>query len=163
MNTEATELISALGLAPLPREGGFFRSTWTSRDRTAEGRPLGSAILFLITEEGFSALHRLGTDELWFYHSGDPAELALLDPRTGTSQGVLLGPDVSGGHRPFALAPAGVWQGARIAPRPAGRGWTLFSCTLSPGWDEREFELGESGPLSRQFPSKAGIIRALTR
>ena len=163
MNTEAAELISRLGLEPLPGEGGFFRSTWTCRDRDPNGRPLGSAILFLITPDGFSALHRLRTDELWFHHAGDPAELALLDPRTGTSETALLGPDVTGPHRPFVLAPAGVWQGARIAPGPAGRGWSLFSCTLSPAWDEREFELGESGPLCRQFPSQARIIRELTR
>jgi predicted cupin superfamily sugar epimerase len=164
MNTEAAQLISTLGLSPLPREGGFFVPTWTSPKRGPDGRPTGSAILFLITPEDFSAFHRLRTDELWHYHAGDPAELALLDPANGSCRTRVLGPDVAGGHAPFGLAPAGAWQGARILPGPGSpRGWTLLGCTLSPAWDEREFELGDRGELSRVFPAHGGIIRALTR
>ncbi len=165
MNTEAEQLISKLGLAPLPREGGFFAATWTSPLKGDGGRPTGSAILFLITEREFSALHRLGTDELWHFHGGDPAELALLDPLTGSCRRVALGPDVAGPHVPFAVAPAGVWQGARIRPGAGatGLGWTLFGCTLSPAWDEREFELGDRDALSRRFPEHGAVIRALTR
>jgi len=165
MNTEAAQLISKLGLAPLPKEGGFFATTWTSTLKGNGDRPTGSAILFLITEDGFSALHRLRTDELWHFHGGDPAELALLDPVTGSSRSVALGPDVAGPHVPFAVAPAGIWQGARIRPGTGdkARGWTLFGCTLSPAWDEREFELGDREALSRECPSRAALIRALTR
>ena len=165
MNTEAAQLISKLGLAPLPREGGFFATTWTSPQKGTGDRPTGSSILFLITEKEFSALHRLRTDELWHFHGGDPAELALLDPVTGSFLSMSLGPDVAGPHVPFAVAPAGVWQGARIRPGAGaeGRGWTLFGCTLSPAWDEREFELGDREALSSRFPAHGAVIRALTR
>ena len=165
MNAEAAQLISKLGLAPLPGEGGYFARTWTSALAGPDGRPAGSAILFLLAAGDFSALHRLLTDEIWHYHAGDPAELALLDPSAGSCHTRLLGPDVAGGHAPFAIAPAGVWQGARIcdAGRAASRGWTLFGCTLSPAWDEREFELAQRGELLRVFPAHAGLIRALTR
>ena len=163
VNAEATQLILKLGLQPLPREGGFFAATWLSADKTASGRPAGSGILFLITPEGFSALHRLKTAETWHYHAGDPAELALLDPATGRASRVVLGPDVLGAHRPFAVAPGGVWQGARILPGAPGRGWTLFSCTMSPAWDEREFELGDRSELSRAFPTEQALVRGLTR
>ena len=44
-----------------------------------------------------------------------------------------------------------------------GLGWTLFGCTLSPAWDEREFELGDRDALSRRFPEHGAVIRALTR
>ena len=165
MNTEAAHLISKLGLMPLPREGGFFAPSWTSSLRGSDGRPAGSAILFLVTENDFSALHRLRTDEMWHFHAGDPAELALLDPVTAVGSTRLLGPDVAGAHLASAVAPSGVWQGARILP-PAGaspRGWTLFGCTLSPGWDEREFELGRRDELCLQFPSHTRLIHALTR
>jgi uncharacterized protein len=162
MNAEAGHLISRLGLAPLPREGGFFARTWTSRETMADGRACGSAILFLITGSDFSALHRLGMDEIWHFHGGDPAELSLLDPVAASWRTLVLGPDVAGGHVPQAVVPAGTWQGAR--PRAGGAlGWTLLGCTVSPAWDEREFELGERGALLLEFPGHDALIRALTR
>jgi predicted cupin superfamily sugar epimerase len=161
MNAEAEQLISRLGLAPLPKEGGFFKATWTSPRTGPDGRACGSAILFLITEKGFSALHRLGTDEIWHFHAGDPAELTQIEPVTGSCRTCILGPDVRGDHAPQAVVRAGVWQGARLLP--GGRGWALFGCTLSPAWEEREFELGRRESLMREFPAHAGIIRALTR
>lgn len=162
MNAEAAHLILRLGLAPLPGEGGFFASTWTSTQREPRGRAMGSAILFLITKEDFSALHRLGTDEIWHFNAGDPAELVVLDPTGGTSRVCILGPDVAGAHVPQAVVRAGAWQGARLVPG-GGRGWALFGCTLSPAWDEAEFELGRREDLQRAFPEQAAVIAALTR
>lgn len=165
MNAEAGRIISRLGLVPLPREGGFFTPAWTSPKKGRDGRALGSAILFLVTEDDFSALHRLGMDEIWQHSAGDPAELVRLDPGTGSCRVCVLGPDVEGGHAPQAVVPSGEWQGARILPRGArdARGWTLFGCTVLPAWDEGEFELGRRDALVREFPAHAGIIRALTR
>lgn len=165
VNAEAGHLIAKLGMVPLPMEGGFYASTWTSPKKDAEGRRSGSAILFLITENDFSALHRIGTDEIWHFHAGDPAELIRLNPRTGSKTVDILGPDVAGEHRPQVTVPAGEWQGARIRPSEAlaGRGWTLFGCTLSPAWDEREFELGLRESLLREFPGHWEIVCSLTR
>lgn len=163
MNDEAGRLISALGLSPLPGEGGFYASTWTSAATGPDGRACGSSIVFLITEADFSALHRLQTDEIWNFHAGDPAELVLLDPESGAGRVIVLGPDVIGGHVPQAVAPAGHWQGARIAAGGPGRGWSLFGCSLAPAWDPREFELGNRAALEGDFPSHVSLIRALTR
>jgi uncharacterized protein len=165
MNAEAGELISRLGLIPLPREGGYFARTWTSRETLADGRACGSAILFLITGADFSALHRMGMDEIWHYIGGDPAELTLLDPVAGSCRTLVLGPDFGGAHVPQAVVPAGTWQGARLCSDGAagGRGWALFGCTVSPAWDEREFELGEQNALVLEFPANAALIRELTR
>jgi predicted cupin superfamily sugar epimerase len=164
MNGEASQLISDLGLAPLPQEGGFFASTWTSPTKLTGGRPCASAILFLITETDFSALHRLGMDEIWHFHAGDPGELALLDPVSGSGRLIVLGPDVPGGHASQAVVPAGTWQGARLRSAVAApRGWALFGCTVSPAWDEGEFELGRRPDLLAAFPAHAAIVTALTR
>jgi predicted cupin superfamily sugar epimerase len=165
VNAEARQIISRLGMVPLPEEGGYFAPVWTSPERDSGGRSLGSAILFLITEEDFSALHRLKTDEIWHFHAGDPAELVRLGPGAGSASVTVLGPDVAGGDAPQAVVPGGQWQGARIRqPKaPGARGWALFGCTLSPAWDEREFELGSRGALLDAFPSHAELVRALTR
>src|SRR3954467_13341794 len=79
MNSSAAALIARLGLIPLPREGGYFRQTWTSSVELPSGRSTGSAILFLLTDTDFSALHRMPTDELWMFHAGDPVEHVQLN------------------------------------------------------------------------------------
>lgn len=165
VNAEARQIISRLGMDPLPGEGGYFARVWTSPETGPGGRALGSAILFLITDAEFDALHRLKTDEIWHFHAGDPAELVRLGPGGGLARIVVLGPDITGGHAPQAVVPAGDWQGARIRhPGARGaRGWTLFGCTLAPAWDEREFELGRREALVSEFPAHAELIRALTR
>ena len=170
MNAEAEKIIARLGLAPLPNEGGFFRQSWVSRERLADGRAAGSAIYFLLTPEGFSALHRLKTDELWHFYAGDPVEHLQLDPRDGSARLTTLGSDVLAGQTSQLIVRGGIWQGARLVLSPteglapaAGRGWALLGCTLAPAWDEREFLLGQRAELSTGFPAQAGLIAALTR
>jgi hypothetical protein len=165
MNAEAGRLISRLGLSPLPLEGGFYARAWTSPGRGADGRALASAILFLMTPGQFSALHRLGMDEVWEHSAGDPAELFRIDPRAGTCRRFVLGARADGGRAARAVVPAGVWQGARVLPRRGARarGWALLSCVVSPAWDEGAFELGGRDALVREFPAHARVIRALTR
>jgi hypothetical protein len=152
----AEQLIAALQLAPLPREGGFFRATWRS--------PTASAIFFLLTPQNFSALHRLEQDEVWFFHAGDRVEHLRLDPSTGAAHRGRMGPGVLAGDQPQVLVPAGWWQGARIDPSGPGRhGYALFSCTVSPPWEESGFTLGERAELQRAFPAHAELISRLTR
>ncbi len=167
MNAEAEKIIAELGLLPLPHEGGFFRQTWVSKERLADGRAAGSAILFLITTENFSALHRLETDEIWHHCSGDPVKHLQLDPRDGSAKIVHLGPEAPAGTLQLVV-PGGIWQGARLAEiegdsAASTRGWALLSCTMAPAWEEKEFTLGGRKELARAFPSQAAIIASFTR
>lgn len=177
MNAIAREIIAALRLEPLPDEGGFFRQT--SRTATA------SAILYVLTTDDFSALHRIAQDELWHFHAGDPIDHMQLDRCDGSMRITRLGADVLGGDVPQVFVPAGAWQGARIAvgrasarsrhasaeeeqaeaapySRPA-HGFALLGCTVSPPWDEAGFEPGSRDELLRNFPAHAAWIQALTR
>jgi predicted cupin superfamily sugar epimerase len=171
MNAEAERIVTRLGLAPLPLEGGFFRQTWVSRERLARGRPAGSAILFLLTPRDFSALHRLKTGEIWHFCSGDPVEHVQLDPRDGSARLSRLGPAPLT-DTPQVVVPGGVWHGARVASgvrsrsggaRRRQRGWALLACTMSPAWAEKEFTLGRKVELIRAFPAQAALIGALVR
>ena len=162
MNTEAQAIITRLGLAPLPNEGGWFRQTWVSGARWADGRAAGSAITFLVTPEDFSALHRLKTEEVWFFQAGDALGHVRLGPGGGAARLTRLGGDVLAGEVLQLVVPGGVWQGARLA---AGgrRGWALIGCTMAPAWDEGEFELGSRAGLAGEFPGARAQIEALTR
>jgi predicted cupin superfamily sugar epimerase len=149
----------------LPGEGGFFVPTWMSPDKGPGGRAHSSSILFLITKEEFSALHRLRMDEIWHFSAGDPAELVVMGPDADSCRVIVLGADVAGGHFPQAAVMSGEWQGARIRQPggPGAKGWTLFGCAVTPAWDEREFELGRREALLAEFPSHGELVRGLTR
>ena len=58
------------------------------------------------------------------------------------------------------VVPGGVWQGSRLVP---GGRFALLGTTMAPGFDVRDFELGDRGILLERFPAEADLIRALTR
>ncbi|MEU5546649.1 cupin domain-containing protein [Streptomyces sioyaensis] len=156
-------LIDFYGLAPLPREGGRFRRTWEGPERP-DGRPEGSAIVMLLTAEpgDFSALHRLPTDEIWHFYRGDPLTLFLLPDGSAGGRGrtVVLGPDVLGGQHVQFTVPAGTWMAAEVAD---GGAWTLFGCTMAPGFTFEDYEHGDAAELAARFPREAARITALSR
>lgn len=159
----AAEIINLLQLQPLPNEGGYFKQTYACAPSAGALRPASTAIYFLITPDGFSALHRLETDELWHFYAGDVVEHLTLDPVSGKGVKHFLGADLAVGGRPQLVVSGGSWQGARLAPGPAREGWALLGCTMAPGWDEREFILGQRAALIAGFPAWADDIKALTR
>ena len=163
VNAEAQNIIATLGLKPLPREGGWFGQQYVSEERRADGRALKSLIWFLLIEGDFSALHRLRSAESWVFHSGDPVEHVQLDPETGSVLTTPLGVDVPADAKRRLVAPAGVWQGARIMACARPRGWSLLTCQMTPAWAEEEFELADRTVLLGAFPGAAAHIRALTR
>lgn len=152
------ELITHYGLEPIPREGGLFRQTWAGPERP-DGRPEGTAIVALLTADDFSALHRLPTDEIWHFYLGDPLELLLLAP-DGTSRTTVLGPDVLGGQQVQFTVPAGTWMGGRVL---AGGAWTLFGCTMAPGFTFEGYEHGDAAALTARYPDRAAEIAGLCR
>lgn len=166
----ASELISLLGLTPLPVEGGYFRETWRSNLvltpsalplRYTTDRSLGTAIYYLLTSDpnSFSALHRLPTDEVYHFYLGDPVEMLLLAP-DGAANRVLLGQDVAAGENVQFVVPAGSWQGSRLV---AGGKFALLGTTMSPGFDPSDYEPGVRAELLARYPQQSASIRALTR
>lgn len=61
-------------------------------------------------------------------------------------------------NSPQAVVPAGVWQAAE----PIG-GAVLCGCTVSPGFEFQDFEMGDRAALLRRFPGEAALIHRLTR
>lgn len=169
--SELAQIVARLRLQPLPREGGWYAPVWRSGvrltgaalpERYGAGaeRVAASSILYLMAGNDFSALHRLRSDEVWQFHAGDAVELLRLGPEPGSGSWTRLGPAVAVGELPQAAVPHGAWQGARLVP---GGKWALVGCTMAPGWDEADFELGRRAELAAAWPEFAGAIAALTR
>jgi hypothetical protein len=163
MNSMTAEEIKALlKLEPLPIEGGSFRRTYTTPG-TVElergSRALGTAIYYLLEPGTFSEMHVLATDELYHFYLGDPVEMLQLLP-DGSSAVFVLGQDLAAGQHLQLLVPAGVWQGTRLL----GEGkFALMGCTLSPGFDEADYQHASSEELIEKWPGEAQRIRKLTR
>ncbi|CAL9512758.1 cupin domain-containing protein [Streptomyces sp. enrichment culture] len=154
------DLVAHYGMEPIPREGGRFRRTWAGPERP-DGRPEGTAIVALLTDgpDDFSALHRLPADEVWHFYLGDPLQLLLLAP-DGSARTPVLGPDVLGGQHVQLTVDAGTWMGARVAQ---GGSWTLFGCTMAPGFTPEGYEHGDAAELAARHPDRADLIAALCR
>lgn len=151
----ASHWINKLGLHPHP-EGGFYRETYrASLHVQAHGgtRSASTAIYFLLESDQCSALHRIKSDEVWHFYAGAPLSIVLIhaDGRTETK--------VIGDGAFQAVVPAGCWFGARVEQRNA---YALAGCTVAPGFDFADFEIGTRTGLISRYPQHEDIIRALT-
>jgi len=146
----AQNVIQALKLEPLNQEGGYFRRTYESKAQAAS-RALASAIYYLITKDDYSALHRVGVDEIFHFYCGDAVQLFQIDP-AGKPQTTILGNKLEAGQLPQLLVPAGCWQGLRLVE---GGDWALLGTTCHPGFVYSDFEIGERSKVLAQHPHLA--------
>ncbi len=138
MSDSAEALIEQLELAPHP-EGGWYRETWRA-EKGANGRALGTAIIFLLKASERSHWHRVDADEMWLWQGGDPLHLHIAARDEGPVETLILGNDPSAGEWLQGLVPNGAWQAAE--PTGSGAlGYTLVSCVVVPGFNFAGFEL----------------------
>ena len=134
--TEAQRIIAALNLAPHP-EGGWYRQTWVA---DGPGRPVGTAIYFLLEGGNPSHWHRVDAVEIWHFHAGAPLVLSLSETDAGPATDLLIGANVLAGQAPQGIVPKDWWQAA------ASTGdYSLVSCTVSPGFQFAGFTLAPPG------------------
>ncbi len=164
---DAAYWIERLRLLPHP-EGGYYRETYRASDqigaealerRFGAARSASTAIYFLLTSADFSSLHRMKSDEAWHYHVGSPLTVHAIDPN-GNLQTYKVGLGLDDGQQPQAVVPGGHWFGATV-DEPGG--YSLVSCTVAPGFDFEDFELGDRQHLTRLYPQHQTLIERLTR
>lgn len=147
----ADEAIRRLSLRAHP-EGGFYAETFRSplllTLPDGRVRRASTAIHYLLPPGAWSAWHRVRSDEVWHHYDGGALTLYRLGMPT-----VRLDRDT-----PQAVVPAGVWQAAEPI-----EGAVLCGCTVAPGFEFEDFELGSAEFLAREFPAEAELIRRLAR
>lgn len=166
MHQEAKDWVERLKLIPHP-EGGYFKESYrssmaVSQEAIGDGfkgsRSISTGIYYLLTGADFSALHRIASDEMWHFYAGSPLRVEGLHP-DGSREDWVLSNLLSDGL-PQAIVPAGVWFGSRLV-NPDG--FALVGCTVSPGFDFGDFEMGDRGQLQSDFPVHTKWIEGLTR
>lgn len=159
----AQTLIRQLGLLPHP-EGGHYRETYRSQQSmvlpgSSASRHVCTGIYFLLEAGNFSAFHRIASDEMWHFYAGQAIDILEID-EAGHLQSTRLGPDITHGDTPQHVVPAGRWFASRLS---AGGTFVLVGCTVAPGFDFADFELGQRASLCAAYPQHAETVCALTR
>jgi len=159
MHPEVKVLIERFKLEPLPVEGTLFVSTYRSTQEFDGGKPFGTAMIGMYCDEprSLSLFHRLPVDEVWHFYGGDPLRLALLYP-DGSAKDVIMGNDPLKGQHVQFIVPAGVWQAGHMVE---GGRYSLYGCTMAPGFTGDMFEGGARERLIKIYPERADDINLL--
>jgi predicted cupin superfamily sugar epimerase len=162
----AEEIIRILDLQP-NATCGFVRVTFLSPLTIApgglpapfaNGRPLGSALYFLVTPTAPVRLHRIRNGQLYHYYLGDPLEVFMLH-NDGSTERVVVGPDIRSGQLVQLHIPGNTFHTARLL----GEGqWFLGGSTEWPGVVPAEdVEIGKLDELAAKYPSVAPEMKAI--
>jgi uncharacterized protein len=161
------ELIKRLELEPHP-EGGYFKEVYRSPekieqlalpDRFKGSRNFATSIYFLIEKSNFSALHKIKSDETWHFYEGDPLEVIEIDEAGKLTQ-TYIGRNIDQGEVFQYTVKANTWFGSRVKE---GGEFSLLGCTVAPGFDFADFEMGDRTELINKFSNHKILIEEMTR
>lgn len=161
------ELIKLFDLQPLIPEGGFFNQTYKSELQIKKeclpngfggSRSISTQVYFLLPEGSKSKLHRLKSDEVWHFYLGGPLTIIQLF-ENGKIEKVILGQDVKNGEKLQHVVPAGCMFGSFPNPKTE---YSFVGCTVAPGFEFEDCEMGDKEKLLKQFPEAKEYIEKLT-
>ena len=154
-------IIEKLKLAAHP-EGGLYRETYRAKNSitldNGEKRNTSTAIYYLLKDTDKSHFHKVYSDELWFFHQGEPLEIFMI-ANDGKIEMKTLGNRLDLDEEPQVVIKANVWFAAWVKNE---KGFTLVSCVVAPGFDFSDFELGDKNELIKLFPGIKTEIEQLS-
>ena len=161
------EVIKTLGLKHHPIEGGYFRETFRSNEKTLRGalpqrfdgdRSFMTQIYYVISPNRISSLHKMLADETWHFYLGSPINLVEITP-DGKVIETKMGTDLSAGQVPQYTVANGNWLGAwNLEPDQ----FSLVGCSVAPGMELDDYEHGLRADLLKMFPHLEDLIMKLT-
>ena len=158
---DARYWIEKLQLIPHP-EGGYYKEVYRSqlqvrRTGSETVKNACTTIYYLLEGDDFSAFHRLASDEIWYFHKGQPLLIHVIDNDGNYTRHELS--DAETGNLSIVIEPH-LWFASEVASR---QGFTLVSCVVAPGFDFAEFEMAGKEKLSDLFPQHQAVISRLCR
>ena len=150
-------------------EGGYFSEYYRSKnhltvsnDGSEERRNYSTSIYFLLEGEDISSWHKLKSDEIWHFHDGCALTINILSKENkDTLTQVKLGnPLEDESNQPSVVIEANQWFSASINNKDS---FSFLSCTVSPGFDFKDFSLAKKESLLEEFPSYKDIIQKYTK
>jgi len=165
-SNESADIIERLDLLPHP-EGGWYREVYRSDeqiqhdalpDRYLSSHCFSTSIYFLLEKNDFSAFHRISSDETWHFYLGSPIFIYCLFP-DGAATETILGNNLIMGQQLQFTIQRNCWFAAKITGESD---FSLVGCTVSPGFEFSDFELGIRANLLAAFPKHNTIIEEFT-
>jgi uncharacterized protein len=158
MNKDANYWINKLKLQEHP-EGGYFVETFRSPriinlDDYEGNRFTCTAIYYLLPGNQFSAFHRMKSDEIWHFYTGSSLTLYVIHSN-GTLDEICMGQNLDNNEIFQHVIESGCWFAA-IGNDPYS--YSLIGCTVSPGFDYRDWELANIDILLNIYPQHKSII-----
>ena len=102
--------------------------------------------------------HRIKSDECWHFYAGKTLLVHVID-RDGNYYCTRLGADIANGETFQFVVPATAWFAAEPAP---GSSYCLAGCTVAPGFDFADFDIGDRAGLLASFPQHSDVIVRLS-
>lgn len=165
MKDRVKELIDNLHLEPHP-EGGYFSETYRSTDTFETsgkdfpaGRNISTSIYYLLQSKDTSLFHRIKSDEIWHHYEGAPLTIHVID-ENGAYKQRQLGKEIREGQQPQLSISAGVWFGVTVNHSDS---YVLCGCTVSPGFDFKDFEMADRRSMLKNYHHHKKIIEKLTK
>ncbi|MGB8936184.1 MAG: cupin domain-containing protein [Candidatus Nitrosopolaris sp.] len=163
MDKDAQHWIDKLNLEEHP-EGGYFVESYKAEKFVSlpeyDGlRNACSAIYYLLEGDQFSTFHKLKSDELWHFYAGSSLTLHIIET-DGRLNEVRLGHDIDNKETFQGVVKSGSWFAASINNHNS---YSLVGCTVSPGFDYHDEELGDMEALAKTYPLHKLIIEKYTR
>ena len=165
MNSKARVYIKKLQLKKHP-EGGYYREVYRSGEkilsdhlphRYKSSRNFSTSIYFLLEGNQYSAFHQLKSDELWHFYDGSDLKVYIINPEGNLTVAKLGRSD----DAEFQIAvEKDCWFAAEVEDK---KSFSLFGCTVSPGFEFEDFKLGKREFLIIKFPKHNTLIQTLTR
>ncbi|RRO20303.1 cupin domain-containing protein [Flavobacteriaceae bacterium 14752] len=156
------DIINKLNLQPHP-EGGYFKETYRSQGEILESslgkdytgnRNYSTSIYFLLTSNQFSAFHRITQDEIWHFYEGSPVKIHMIS-KAGDYSSIVVGRDFTKDQLPQYVVKGGIWFAAEVLDE---KSFSLVGCTVSPGFDFKDFEMPSRQTLLELFPDLKSVI-----
>ena len=160
------DIVKLLGMEPHP-EGGYYKRSYIASDEISlptryndnKKRPSSTCIYYLLGKNDFSAWHRIKSDEIWHHYEGATVTIFTIDPKTHEISKHALG-KLTDGAVPQVIVKHGLWFCASLS----GEGdFGLCGCTVSPGFDFRDFELADRSEFVAEYPEHETLVQKYTK
>jgi predicted cupin superfamily sugar epimerase len=160
MNEKAKYYIQKLQLKKHP-EGGYYREIYRASEmfyidqpKISLKRNVSTSIYFLLDGTQVSKFHKLKSDELWHFYDGTPVKIFIIDEK-GKLTETILGKKINNGEVFQTVIKKNNWFAAEVINK---KSYSLIGCTVSPGFDFADFELGNRDSLIEQFSEHSDLI-----
>ncbi len=165
ISRKALNLIERYQLERHP-EGGWYKEVFRSSFLLSDDSILGiyggersalTSIYYLLTNQNFSAFHKIKSPEIWYFHEGMTLTIHIIH-EDGEHERVQLSNKEGCFHQ--YTVPENCWFAAEIKE---GYGYSFVSCAVAPGFDFADFKLAKYQELLDLYPQGQDVIKSLCR